>query len=171
MIAGMRQLRTKKGDQMAFLSVEDMHGKFEVIVFPEVFAAVQDILVVDAQVLIRGVAQKEENAVKIIAEEVIPIDRAETLWTTSVHLTIDLERVQASQLHDLERVIKMHPGSSRGFFHLLQPQRAEAVMALPDSMRIKTCGAFVRAVESVLGYKAVETTCNTQARMAPSMPA
>ena len=162
MIAGTRLLRTKRGDQMAFLSIEDMHGTFEVIVFPEVYAASEAIIVPDAQVLIRGLAQKEENAVKIIAEELIPMERAEALWTTSVHLTIDLKRVQSDQLHDLKKVFATYRGSSKGVLHLLQPQRAEAVIALPDSMRLNAGGDFVRAVESVLGYKAVETTCSSQ---------
>jgi hypothetical protein len=113
-------------------------------------------------VLIRGAAQKEENAVKIIADEIIPLARAEALWTTSVHLTIDIQRVHADQLRDLKKVFATYRGSSKGFLHLLQPQRAEAVIALPDSMRLNVGGDFVRAVESVLGYRAVETTCSSQ---------
>ncbi|MFH1980246.1 MAG: DNA polymerase III subunit alpha [Pseudomonadota bacterium] len=162
LIAGIRLLRTRKGDQMAFLAIEDMHGKVEIIAFPEVFAASQNLLVPDAPVLIRGQAQKEENAVKIIAEEIIPISRVEELWTTSVHLTIDLDRVQAAQLHDLKHVFKMHPGSSKGYLHLRQVRRVEAVIELPESMRLKAGGALVRAVESVLGYKAVETACSAR---------
>ena len=37
LVSGLKEITTKKGDRMAFLTLEDMKGLVEVILFPEVF--------------------------------------------------------------------------------------------------------------------------------------
>ena len=41
MIVGVRTINTKKGDQMAFVQLEDMQGQCEVVVFPRTYAEVK----------------------------------------------------------------------------------------------------------------------------------
>lgn len=64
-IAGMRltsrRTRTSKGEMMLFLSVEDLDGMMEVVVFPDVYRQYRDELSGAGPYLIRGVVEWDEE--------------------------------------------------------------------------------------------------------------
>jgi DNA polymerase-3 subunit alpha len=68
MIAGVRTINTKKGDQMAFVQLEDMSGQCEVVVFPRTYAEVKEMLIPDSIVVVKGKAQTREGQTSILAD-------------------------------------------------------------------------------------------------------
>lgn len=68
MISSMRTINTKKGDQMAFVQIEDMQGSCEVVFFPKAFAEYKEKLVVDAVVVAKGKAQTREGQTTLLAD-------------------------------------------------------------------------------------------------------
>jgi DNA polymerase-3 subunit alpha len=74
-IASVKQITTKKGDLMAFVGLEDGHGKTEVIVFPSVFSQYQTALVPEALILVSAkVSRREGEEAKLLANSFIVID-------------------------------------------------------------------------------------------------
>lgn len=78
-IGGMITSRTLKTTRtnsiMAFITLEDMFGIVEVIVFPRDYEKYKHLLEVDNRVLIRGkVAVEEDRPAKIICQTIIPFD-------------------------------------------------------------------------------------------------
>lgn len=68
-------IRTKKGDLMAFAQFEDFSGSAEVIIFPKVFAKVEQLLKEHNVFVIQGFLDFNSiNKCKIKASEIIPID-------------------------------------------------------------------------------------------------
>lgn len=66
---------TKKNTTMAFITVEDLYGMVEVIVFPNVYERRKHLLTVDSKVFIKGKCNVEEDrAGKIICQDIIPFD-------------------------------------------------------------------------------------------------
>lgn len=53
-LTSVRDITTKKGDKMAFLTIEDKFGPFSIIVFPRLYEEVKDLLIVDKVLLIEG---------------------------------------------------------------------------------------------------------------------
>ncbi len=160
MVQSSKIIPTKKGDMMAFVTIEDMHGAVEAIVFARLFAQIRDLLVVDSPLLIQGKIQKDEKSVKILADEVIPIAKAEESWTASVHLNLEISRTDRSTLTDLHTILERYPGSCKAFLHLLDADKSDSVIELPERLRLKAGGALVREVNGLLGYRAVETICS-----------
>ena len=68
LIAGIRTINTKKGDQMAFVQLEDLQGSCEVVFFPKTYAEYKDKLVADAVVIVKGKAQTREGQTSLLAE-------------------------------------------------------------------------------------------------------
>jgi DNA polymerase-3 subunit alpha len=159
LISSMRTLRTKRGDLMAFVQLEDLQGMVEIIVFPDIYADCETMLVVDVPVFVQGQAQKEENAVRVVAEEIVDMEHAEEVWTASVHITLDMERAPGQLLSDLQHLLGRHPGTCRTFLHLLDRNRTETIIAADDTLRLKAGARLTREVNSLLGYAAVETRC------------
>ena len=66
---------TKKGDYMAFVTLEDMTGQIECLVFPRVYEKYQTYLQEDAAVAVSGkISVREEEAPKILADRIIPLE-------------------------------------------------------------------------------------------------
>ncbi len=66
---------TKKGDYMAFVTLEDMAGQIECLVFPRVYEKYAPLLQEDAAVVISGkISVREEEAPKLLAERVSLIE-------------------------------------------------------------------------------------------------
>ena len=85
-IGGMITARTvkltKNGQQMAFVTLEDMVGSVEVIVFPRDYENKKQLLNEDAKVFISGrTSIGDDPAGRLICEQVIPFDEVpKDLW-------------------------------------------------------------------------------------------
>ncbi len=159
LIRSTKIIKTKRGDLMAFVAIEDLHGAVEATVFSRVYARVSDLLVEDNSVFIQGQVQKDEQSVKILAEKVVAMDKAEETWTASIHFNVEISRTDRDELEKLNGILKKHPGACRAYLHLRSPDKTDSIIALPTTMKLKAGGALTREVNELLGYNAVETLC------------
>lgn len=67
-ITSVRTINTKKGDQMAFVQLEDLQGGCEVVFFPKAYADYKERLVVDSVVIVKGKAQTREGQTTLLAD-------------------------------------------------------------------------------------------------------
>ncbi|MCB0007784.1 MAG: DNA polymerase III subunit alpha, partial [Anaerolineales bacterium] len=72
MISTLRTLTTKKGDPMAFATLEDLDGKMDIVLFPRTWQACRDSVAVDQVMLVTGKVQAKGEDVNLI------VDRVET---------------------------------------------------------------------------------------------
>ena len=82
-VGGMITEKTVKTNQMmAFLTVEDLLGTVEIVVFPRDYEKNREYLEVDQKVFVKGrVSEEEEKASKLICEKIIPFERTKKeLW-------------------------------------------------------------------------------------------
>ncbi len=168
-VRNTKVITTKKGALMAFVTIEDMHGSVEVTVFSRLYGTVNHLLVEDHPILIEGVVQKDEQSVKLVADTVIPMDKAEETWTASVHFNLEISRTNREDLQELCDLIQQHPGTSRVYLHLRSPENTDSIIELPETLNLKAGTALTRAVNALLGYSVVETRCRTaKASLAPT---
>lgn len=82
MITDKTVKHTKTNQMMAFLTLEDLLGTVEVVVFPRDYEKYRADLEVDRKVFIRGrVSEEDEKASKLICEQVIPFEKTKKeLW-------------------------------------------------------------------------------------------
>ena len=81
MIEDITVKTTRKGDQMAFLQLEDMLSSVEVVVFPKNYEMNKHILSEDRKVYIRGRAQVQDQDAKLICDKIVPFeDTPRELW-------------------------------------------------------------------------------------------
>ncbi len=161
-IINIKTIKTKKGDLMAFVTLEDQHRTVEIIIFSLAYAAVHELLVEDNTVIIQGRVKRDENSVKILADTVVPIEKAEETWTASIHFNLDKNKTGKDLLLRLNDILKRYPGSCNAYIHLLSPEETDTVIALPDTMKLKAGSSLTRAVNELLGYNAVETICDSE---------
>ncbi len=69
-VVRVNQITTKKGDRMAFVTLEDLQGQCDVVVFPKTWEETKDLWVQDRIVLVRGKAEKRSESVNVLCDTV-----------------------------------------------------------------------------------------------------
>jgi DNA polymerase-3 subunit alpha len=69
-VAGIRALNTKKGQAMAFVTLEDLDGKIDLVLFPKVWTASREAVQPNQILVVRGNVQANGEAISIIVNNV-----------------------------------------------------------------------------------------------------
>ena len=75
-IVKIKKKITKNNSMMAFITLEDMYGSIEMIVFPKILEKYNGLLVQDGLIGVRGrLSIREDDSPKLIPEELMTIDQ------------------------------------------------------------------------------------------------
>jgi DNA polymerase-3 subunit alpha len=148
--SSLKEIQTRKGDRMAFLTLEDMRGFVEVILFPEVFQSSLTHLRADDPLIVRGILDMEDENPKIKASQILPLSQSYRTPASKVHLTLRSPGLGRAQLVDLRRILLENHGESAAFLHLVLPSQGETVIRLP--MKVDPSSALLESLEAAFGY-------------------
>ncbi|MFH1626352.1 MAG: DNA polymerase III subunit alpha [Pseudomonadota bacterium] len=153
-VSAVKEINTRKGDRMARITLEDLTGFIEIVVFPDIYKDTSFFLKGDEPLLITGTVAIEEENVKIIAKEIVPISEAKEKPTVNVHFTVETSSASRERLERLKDILLNHRGNSRAFLHVVVPDRSETIISLGEDFRLNPSELLVREVEELFGYQA-----------------
>jgi DNA polymerase-3 subunit alpha len=140
LVSELKEIVTKKGDRMAFLTLEDTKGFVEVILFPEVFKAALPYVRGSEPILVRGTLDPSDEHVKIKATEVQAFQSG--LWLEDLHVKIPLASLTPPQLEELRGLIAENKGDYKVWLHLVDVKERETVIALSDQFTVEPSSRF-----------------------------
>ncbi len=147
LVSQLKEIVTKKGDRMAFLTLEDMSGFVEVILFPEVFKNALPFLKGGDPIVARGTLDLSEDHVKIKGTEIRPLPVPGDSGMKDLHLRIPIASLTASQLEDLRGIIVENRGLTKIHLHLVDEERRETIIALSDQYAVDPSQQFQNHVK------------------------
>ena len=156
-----RKIRTRTGTDMMFVTLDDLDGQVEVIVFGSVLEQVQDSLGVDAIVTVKGrVDQKEEGRTTVVAQSVEPFRpdpeelarahsaaREQARGPRPLHIRVGDGIRSPSLLEDLRHVLVTFPGPSEVVIELSDRRR----IRLGDDFRVEPSASLRAELEQLFG--------------------
>ena len=150
MIADKSVKFTRHNQAMAFLTLEDLTGSVEVIVFPKDYSKFQQYLTEDAKVFIVGHATvEEEQNGKLICERVVPFeDVQKELW-----LQFANKDTYAQQETELFGILKNSDGIDEVVIYVKEDK---AVKRLGKNRSVNANYALLEALYSYMGEKNVK---------------
>ena len=126
-VTAVKEISTKSGDRMAFVTLEDLTGSVEAVVFPDVYRSSMLHLAKDSAVLVKGQVDVGEDATaKLLVSEVRPLALSGNGGTPLVEVTLSGPTATAEALRRLEGILREHPGNAAVRLHI----------ALPDGQRV-----------------------------------
>jgi DNA polymerase-3 subunit alpha len=146
---------TKRGDRMAFITIEDLVGSVEVIVLSRIFSTVVELLKSDEPLLVAGSFEKGEKANKIAATSVQLLRDVTEKGTSAVNVTLKGEEFDELRLASLKNLMLRHKGGCRTRLHIVLPDLCTAVVRLPAEYSVTPTESLSLEVEDLLGYNAV----------------
>ena len=150
MITGKTVKTTRTNKLMAFITLEDLVGTVEVVVFPKDYENKRDLLMEEAKVFIQGRADIGDDPVgKLICERVIPFgDVPKELWIKFP----DKESFMAGE-GDLLESLKESEGNDTVVIYL-EKERAKKV--LPANRNVSASTELLRVLAEKLGEKNIK---------------
>jgi DNA polymerase-3 subunit alpha len=150
-ITAVKSMLTRKGDRMAYLTVEDLHGMVEVIAFPDLYRDSADLMVPEKVVRFSGTVDRGDKGTKIRGSKIEVLAELQTKAISSVAIRVDGAPGMATKLTMLRQVFQRHPGSSAVTLIFAVDPEWEARMAPLPSIKVAPSEHFVADIEEVLG--------------------
>lgn len=154
-VGGIREVKTKKGDKMAQLTVLDMEGSIEAVLFPDIYGKVQNELQTDLPLLITGPIERNDFGSKIRVTRVDTVDQAlEALYQTVV-IRLQSDGMGKQDLLDLKGILLGYPGSVPAVLELKVMIRPYPVAVIGLHLNVSPSEDLVRALTNRFGQQAV----------------
>ena len=154
-VAQVRSMRTKKGNRMGAVLLEDLQGVVEVLLFPDVFSRIEERLIADAPVVVSGKLDSDESVTRILAGDVFPLEEAAAQLAKTVTVVVDPTGVAPDLADRLKPMIEQKSGSAELVFELRYPDKTVFVRPNPY-LKVSPDREFVDFVEGICGPNAVK---------------
>jgi DNA polymerase-3 subunit alpha len=152
-VASLKQVTTKRGEPMVFVTLDDPTGSAEVVVFNSTYAAARELLEADRILVVKGrVDHKQAGDTKVIASEVSAFESV--LARTEVRLRIDARQAPAGLIRELASLVADFPGDAPVYV-ALETSLGERTLALGPEYRVKPEADFFAEVRALLGEAAI----------------
>ncbi|MEI6863232.1 MAG: OB-fold nucleic acid binding domain-containing protein, partial [Candidatus Omnitrophota bacterium] len=145
----------KTNEKMAIMSLEDLNGTVEVLVFPITFAKVGSMVKPDAMVFVKGRVNLREEEPKIIANEIATLESVRMKYTRSVEINMVTAGLEAAALDRLKKVLSRYPGKVPVYLNFVKPDGKHTKVAINNTLAVEPHEGLVRDIEKVLGKDVV----------------
>ncbi|MCB1669096.1 MAG: DNA polymerase III subunit alpha [Porticoccaceae bacterium] len=107
LVVGMRTMKNKRGDNMAFLVVDDRSGRIEVAVFAEAFNEHREKIAKDALLVIEGVVSEDDysGGLKMRAMQVKTLHEARTTYLKSISVKVSATQLNGNGVDQLVETV------------------------------------------------------------------
>ena len=149
----VKVIRTKRGEQMAFVSAEDLTDDIEITVFPRAFHHAAPFLAAGKVILVKGKLDQRANRdqkrpfIADTIEETQPDQKVATLY-----LQISTEKDQLEVRDQMKNILLAHHGFSPVIVHFVTGQRT---IKLSQRYQVQVSGDLIAQLAELLGSENV----------------
>lgn len=151
------QFKTTKrsGDRWAIVSLEDLEGVVEVMVWPNTFTKVATLLNEDAIVLMKvRIEKRDDEGPRVAALEVSTPD-VSAAFTGPVTVFIPESRVNSAVMDSLRQILSAHPGTTQVNLTVIQADKFVSVKT-DDKLRVSPSPSLFGDLKALLGANCLE---------------
>ena len=155
-VASVRPLKTRKGERMGVLVLEDAQGSIEVVVFPEAFSRCGALVETGRMVLVEGKLERDDEAARIVASSITPIETVRERLTSCVEIHLSAPPHDRATFLKLWDVLAQHKGDRPIAIDLADTERHLRVRTdVHPQIRVRPSAGLVSDVEKICGAGSV----------------
>lgn len=145
----LKKKSTKDGRAMAIITLEDLTGSVEVVIFPDLYEREQEYVIRDLPILVIGKVSLKEERPKIQANKLIPLSEASYRLSKELHIRMSTPGLEEETLIQLKKVLERFEGEIPVYLHLVTPHHGEIITT--TNMWISLDNGLVGTIEELLG--------------------
>jgi len=149
LITSVQRKITKRGDAWAMVTLEDLDGAIDVLLFPSAYQLASTYLTEDAIITVKGRLSRSKDQPEIMGQEVSMPDLSEGP-SGPVVISLPSTRCTAPVVEQLRDVLGSHPGMTEVQLRLMT-RTSTTVMRLDDRLRVTPSSALFADLKHLLG--------------------
>jgi DNA polymerase-3 subunit alpha len=153
MVERIQMKRTRKGEKMAILTLEDQTGSTQAILFPDTFNNYSNLIKSEDPILISGQVEKDENRSKIIAKELNRLDHLGYELIRTIEIGLTVETASRGVLGQIKEILFRNPGESRVFFRVENGEGGTTLISAHDHYRVSPSKRMIDEIQCLVGQK------------------
>ncbi|MBF8300130.1 MAG: dnaE, partial [Acidobacteria bacterium] len=155
-VSALRPLKTRKGDRMCVITLDDAQGSVEVVVFPEAFRQHGHLAEEGQMVLVKGKLERDDESTRILASEIAPMTIVTERLASSVAIVLSAPPHDRDTFMRLWDVLMRHKGDRRVAIELREPdRRLRVTIDVNAQIRVRPSERLVSEVEKICGTGSV----------------
>jgi DNA polymerase-3 subunit alpha len=141
----------KKGEKMAIVTLEDLDNFVGVLVFPTAYRKAPELIKEDSMIYVRGRLNLREEEPKIVAEDIIPLERVKEAFTKSVLIKMSTTGLKEQTMEEIRGVIQRHKGKIPVFVDLVSPEGRKIRLSTDSDLTVFPDDDLLEEVEEIVG--------------------
>ena len=154
-VAGVKRKIDKKGNTMAFVTLEDFTGKADCIVFSDAFQKYAGVLTPESMVMVIGKGETTGDLLKILVNEVIPMEKVRERFTKSISLSVNLDVISEDTIQQLRAIMERHRGKCSCYINVVGGGLSKKSLYLARNVSVEPSAQFIALVKQLLGPASV----------------
>ncbi|TXL62853.1 DNA polymerase III subunit alpha [Aeromicrobium terrae] len=150
LVTGVQRKLSRKGDTWATITLEDLEGSVDVMVFPAAYQLAAPALVPDTVVVVKGRVRRSDEGLEVTALEVTVPSMSTGAAEAPVVVSLPVARCTSDTVNAFKQVLGTHPGVTEVHLRLIGNDGTK-VMRLDDSLRVKPSSALIADLKELLG--------------------
>ncbi len=149
LVVEMRTIRTRRGDKMAFVKLEDEESMVECVFFSDAWARSQRALEAAEPILVTGKIEPGEEP-KVLASSAEPLSDLRARTTREVRFNLSLTDLDGDRLSQFTELLRARRGPCRSRLVVRSEGRFEAELKLP-SLPVEPSASMEESVHALFG--------------------
>lgn len=164
LVVAMRVMKTKRGDTMGFITLDDRSGRIEVAIFADTYNQYRDKLIKDALLIVEGQVSQDDysGGLKMRADSVVALEDARRDELKAIIINWRSQNLKTDSQKILSRIVEPYritqDSEKRGCDLLINYQRvdAEALLRLPIEWRIQPVDEVMSHLRDAFGMENIQ---------------
>jgi DNA polymerase-3 subunit alpha len=137
---------------MAFFKLECLGGQAEILAFSSVFDKFKDLLDNDEIVFVSGrpTDTSDFSDLKIIADEIVTLDKARDYFAKHVNIKFELDQMNPKDVDDFNTLAQKYHGSCGLMFHISR-NGGKDQRIFAHNIRVSSGREFIKKLRDVYG--------------------
>jgi len=152
-VSSLAERLTKRKDMMCNVVLEDLQGSVSIIFWADVYKKHYEILHAEEPVVITGTIDVGDEALKVIAQEVIPLSKALENPYKQARFMINVDKISPDSIVSFHEAIKKYPGKYEGYMYIVNG-KSETIVYLGDQSKLDINEKLKKEIDGILGQGA-----------------
>lgn len=156
LIVNSRVMKNKKGDKMAFITLDDRSARIEASLFADILSEVHGLIVQDAMVVVEGEVSHDDFSgnLRMRVKKVHSLIDARTSLAESLCICANYKQLDKNQLDWLSALLVNYKGSCP-INLTYQNDKAKALLCFGESWRIEPSDTLIQLLRDQFGKEQV----------------
>ncbi|MDH5777876.1 MAG: DNA polymerase III subunit alpha, partial [Gammaproteobacteria bacterium] len=158
LIIAMRTMNTRRGDKMAFITIDDRSARIELAIFSEPFERFRDLLAKDKLIVVEGEVSMDEysGGYKMSARHIYDINQAREHFARGLQVCVDEKKAANGFISDLQQTLSPY---KEGFCPVIIDYHradARAPLTLGPEWKVHPTDELLHRLRDLAGEEQVE---------------